>query len=72
MAYVRRRRLDQARADLISAGLTATEAAGQWHFADSSHFAKAYKRQFSESPTAERRSSMPQREFPRDRVREAP
>jgi AraC-like DNA-binding protein len=52
MGYVRERRLERARAELISTRLTVSEIAARWHFADSSHFVKAYKRRFAETPTA--------------------
>ncbi|GAA3917417.1 transcriptional regulator [Amorphoplanes auranticolor] len=55
MAYVRERRLDRARAELVSTRLTVSELAARWHFADGSHFVKAYKRYFGETPTASRR-----------------
>ncbi|MFE7075257.1 helix-turn-helix transcriptional regulator [Streptomyces sp. NPDC057620] len=54
MAYVRERRLDRARAELLSTRLTVSEIAARWHFADSSHFVKAYKKRFAETPTARR------------------
>ncbi|MGD6741331.1 helix-turn-helix domain-containing protein [Streptomyces sp. BH106] len=57
MGYVRERRLERARAELISTRLTVSEIAARWHFADSSHFVKAYKKQFAETPTAGRNSS---------------
>jgi AraC-like DNA-binding protein len=31
-----------------------SELAARWHFADSSHFVKAYKKRFAETPTAGR------------------
>ncbi|MEU6393939.1 AraC family transcriptional regulator [Streptomyces sp. NPDC046939] len=55
MAYVRERRLDRARAELVSTRLTVSEVAARWHFADGSHFVKAYKKRFGETPTAGRR-----------------
>lgn len=55
MAYVRERRLERARAELVSTRLTVSELAARWHFADGSHFVKAYKRHFDETPTATRR-----------------
>jgi AraC-like DNA-binding protein len=54
MGYVRERRLERARAELISTRLTVSELAARWHFADSSHFVKAYKKRFAETPTAGR------------------
>jgi AraC-like DNA-binding protein len=55
MAYVRERRLERARAELNSTRLTVSEVAARWHFADGSHFVKAYKKHFGETPTAVRR-----------------
>ncbi|MGI5466231.1 helix-turn-helix domain-containing protein [Streptomyces sp. CA-132043] len=44
MGYVRERRLARARAELASTRLTVSEIAARWHFADGSHFVKAYKK----------------------------
>jgi AraC-like DNA-binding protein len=55
MGYVRERRLERARAELLSTRLTVSEIAARWHFADSSHFVKAYRKRFAETPTADRR-----------------
>ncbi|NGO08263.1 AraC family transcriptional regulator [Streptomyces sp. HC44] len=55
MAYVRERRLERARAELLSTRLTVSEVAARWHFADGRHFVKAYKKHFGETPTAGRR-----------------
>ncbi|MFD7818584.1 helix-turn-helix domain-containing protein [Streptomyces sp. NPDC059785] len=54
MGYVRERRLERARAELLSTRLTVSEIAARWHFTDSSHFVKAYKKRFAETPTAGR------------------
>ncbi|WP_046729481.1 helix-turn-helix domain-containing protein [Streptomyces humi] len=54
MGYVRERRLERARAELLSTRLTVSEIAARWHFTDSSHFVKAYKKRFAETPTARR------------------
>lgn len=51
MEYVRTRRLERARAELMSTRMTVSEIAARWYFADSSHFVKAYKRRFAETPT---------------------
>ncbi|MGW2175316.1 helix-turn-helix domain-containing protein [Streptomyces sp. NPDC001705] len=51
MGYVRERRLERARAELSSTRLTVSEIAARWHFADSSHFVKAYKKRYAETPT---------------------
>ena len=58
-AYVRRRRLDQARLDLAapSGRPGVSEVAARWHFVDSSHFTRAFKKQFGETPAQFARSS---------------
>jgi AraC-like DNA-binding protein len=55
MGYVRERRLERARAELMSTQLSVSEIAARWHFADSSHFVKAYRSRFGETPTQRRR-----------------
>jgi AraC-like DNA-binding protein len=52
-AYVRRKRLEQARRELLTAWdrPSIAEAAARWHFADSSHFTRAFKKQFGETPS---------------------
>jgi AraC-like DNA-binding protein len=54
MAHVRSRRLENARRELLSTSWTVSELAARWHFADSSHFIKAYKNRFGETPAASR------------------
>lgn len=54
MGYVRGRRLDRARSDLAATALTVSEIAARWHFADGSHFIKAYKKRFGELPGSTR------------------
>ena len=56
MEYVRERRLERARAELTSTSSTVSEIAARWHFTDSSHFIRAYKKRFDETPTAHRHS----------------
>ncbi|MGJ5760804.1 helix-turn-helix domain-containing protein [Streptomyces galbus] len=50
--YIRRRRLEEAAAALTARGarLTVSEAAARWHFTDSSHFIRAFRRQYGETP----------------------
>ncbi len=48
-AYIRRRRLEAAR-QALTAGLSVTEAAARWQFADSSHFIRNFRRSFGETP----------------------
>jgi len=51
-AYIRRRRLEEAAAALTAPGsrLTVSEAAGRWHFTDSSHFIRAFTKQYQATP----------------------
>ncbi|MET8081498.1 helix-turn-helix domain-containing protein [Streptomyces sp. NPDC005303] len=51
-AYIRRRRLEEAAAALTASGsrLTVSEAAARWHFTDSSHFIRAFKKQYRATP----------------------
>jgi AraC-like DNA-binding protein len=55
MGYVQERRLERARAELLSSSFAVSEIAARWHFTDSSHFIKSYKKRFGDSPTADRR-----------------
>jgi AraC-like DNA-binding protein len=57
MGYVQERRLERARAELLSSSSTVSEIAARWHFSDSSHFIKSYKKRFGDSPTADRRQN---------------
>jgi AraC-like DNA-binding protein len=54
MGYLREQRLERARAELLSSAATVSEIAARWHFTDSSHFIKSYRRRFGESPAADR------------------
>jgi AraC family transcriptional activator of tynA and feaB len=58
-AYIRRRRLQQARADLASphGHASISEVAAHWQFADSSHFIRAFKKHYGETPAQFARSS---------------
>ncbi|WP_079146961.1 helix-turn-helix domain-containing protein [Streptomyces griseochromogenes] len=56
MEHVRRRRLERARADLLSTTWTVSEIAARRHFTDSSHFIRACRKRYGETPTASRRS----------------
>jgi AraC-like DNA-binding protein len=51
--YLRRRRLEQARLDLTAPGAARgiAELAAHWRFADSSHFIRAFKQEYGETPT---------------------
>ncbi|MGH3238857.1 MAG: helix-turn-helix domain-containing protein [Spirillospora sp.] len=55
-AYIRRRRLEQARLAL-SGRLTVSEVAAHWQFADSSHFIRTFKLQYGETPAQYARSN---------------
>jgi AraC family transcriptional regulator, positive regulator of tynA and feaB len=52
-AYIRRRRLEQARLELAAPRCrpSVSEVAARWHFADSSHFVRAFKNQYAQTPT---------------------
>jgi AraC-like DNA-binding protein len=52
MGYVRRRRLEQARVDLMSGDghLTVSEISQRWRFADSSHFIRAFRQRYGTTP----------------------
>lgn len=60
-AYIRQRRLEEARLALTApAGrLSVTELAAHWHFADSSHFIRAFKKHYGQTPTEYARSTGP-------------
>ncbi|MEU9393623.1 helix-turn-helix domain-containing protein [Streptomyces sp. NPDC048324] len=51
-AYVRRRRLERARQELLAplGRPTVSELAARWHFSDSSHFIRAFKKQYGQTP----------------------
>ncbi|MFI5841481.1 helix-turn-helix domain-containing protein [Catenuloplanes sp. NPDC051500] len=48
-AYIRRRRLEEARAALTG-GRSVSEVAARWQFADSSHFIRAFRARYGRSP----------------------
>lgn len=50
--YIRRSRLERARLDLLqpTGQPSVSELAARWHFADSSHFIRAFKRQYGRTP----------------------
>jgi AraC-like DNA-binding protein len=51
-AYIRHRRLEEARLALTASStrLSVSELAAHWHFADSSHFIRAFKKRYGQSP----------------------
>jgi AraC family transcriptional regulator, positive regulator of tynA and feaB len=52
-AHIRRRRLEQAWLELTgpaAARSSVTELAAHWQFADSSHFIRAFKQQYGQTP----------------------
>jgi AraC family transcriptional activator of tynA and feaB len=52
MAHVRRRRLEGARRELVRPGspFTVADVAARWQFADPSHFRRAYRGTYGQSP----------------------
>ncbi|MBU6535092.1 helix-turn-helix domain-containing protein [Streptomyces sp. NPDC057245] len=52
-AYIRVRRLEEARRALVTPHrrATVTEIAARWQFADSGHFARAFRRHYGRTPT---------------------
>ena len=58
-AYIRRRRLEEARLALSvpSGRVSVTELAARWQFADGSHFTRAFKKRYGRTPTDYARSS---------------
>ncbi|MFI5677493.1 helix-turn-helix domain-containing protein [Streptomyces cellulosae] len=65
-AYIRRRRLENARLELSSPDVrpSVSELAAHWRFADSSHFIRAFKKQFGQTPTQFVRSNLRPHECP--------
>jgi AraC-like DNA-binding protein len=63
-AYIRRRRLEEARLELASpvGRPSISELAAHWRFADSSHFIRTFKKQYGHTPTAFVRASVRERE----------
>jgi AraC-like DNA-binding protein len=63
-AFIRRRRLARARADLGRAGSgSVTEIAFRWGFVDSGHFARVFRQAYGIPPSAARRAGLPEREL---------
>jgi len=59
-AYIRRRRLEQARIELASRRRPSiSEVAARWQFADSSHFTRAFKDRYSLTPAEYARANEP-------------
>jgi AraC family transcriptional activator of tynA and feaB len=58
-AYIRRRRLEQARMELAArpGPPDISLVAARWRFADSSHFARAFKKQYGQTPSQFARAS---------------
>ncbi|MFH8446040.1 helix-turn-helix domain-containing protein [Streptomyces sp. NPDC018026] len=52
-AYIRERRLDEARRALVTPyrRMSITEIAAHWQFADSGHFARAFRSRYDQTPT---------------------
>ncbi|WP_216901925.1 helix-turn-helix domain-containing protein [Nocardia alni] len=51
--YIRRRRLERARLELVVPfdRPSVMEVAARWHFSDSSHFIRAFRKQYRQTPT---------------------
>ncbi|MFC4463810.1 helix-turn-helix domain-containing protein [Streptomyces xiangluensis] len=58
-AYIRHRRLEEARLALTapSGRWSISEIAAHWHFTDSSHFIRAFKKHYGQTPTEYARST---------------
>ncbi|WP_051744851.1 helix-turn-helix domain-containing protein [Streptomyces yerevanensis] len=58
-AYIRGRRLEEARLALTAPAtrLSVSELAAHWQFADSSHFIRAFKKRYGQTPTEYARST---------------
>lgn len=52
MGYVRRQRLDRARAELLVPGTHVGEVAARWHFSDTSHFIRQFKIAYGTTPAS--------------------
>ncbi|MFV0138177.1 helix-turn-helix transcriptional regulator [Streptomyces sp. HMX87] len=52
-AYIRDRRLGEARRALVTPyrRMTIAEIAARWQFADSGHFARAFRKPYGQTPT---------------------
>ncbi|MDX2703886.1 helix-turn-helix domain-containing protein [Streptomyces sp. PA03-6a] len=59
--YIRNRRLEEARLALTapSSPLSISEIAAYWHFNDSSHFIRSFKRRYGQTPASYARSTRP-------------
>ncbi|WP_051773872.1 helix-turn-helix domain-containing protein [Streptomyces sp. NRRL S-237] len=59
--YIRHRRLHEARLALVSSSgrLSISELAAHWQFADGSHFTRAFKKHYGQTPTEYARSTGP-------------
>ncbi|MEE4596393.1 helix-turn-helix domain-containing protein [Streptomyces sp. DSM 41524] len=66
-AYIRHRRLEEARLALSSPsnGVSITELAAHWQFADGSHLTRAFKARYGLTPTEYARSTDPAGRHPR-------
>ena len=62
-AYIRRRRLEEARIELASRRRPSiSEVAARWQFADSSHFTRAFKDRYALTPAEYTRANEPDRD----------
>ncbi|MQY22471.1 helix-turn-helix domain-containing protein [Nocardia macrotermitis] len=72
-AYIRRNRLEQARIDLVAPPeqrLGVSEVAARYQFTDSSHFTRAFKAQYGQTPTRFARAPHEEVDPATDRARE--
>lgn len=53
-SWIRGRRLERARRDLVTTSLPVSTIAARWHFADSGHLARAFRAVYGVSPSAYR------------------
>jgi AraC-like DNA-binding protein len=53
MSYIQMRRLERARLELIAPKnpLSISELAARWHFSDSSHFTRSFRKRYGVAPT---------------------
>ena len=64
-AYIRRRRLEEARLELAAPRRsTISEIAARWQFTDSSHFNRAFRKQYGQTPGEFARLSWADRDLP--------
>ena len=73
-SYIRRRRLARAHQELTAgpwSGLSVSELAARYHFADTSHFVRAFKQEYGHPPARLARRDTPPDALPTAPAREA-